>query len=213
MRASLAKRVPGAPRASRPKGGSFVSWIRSIPPEQATGTAKAVYERLMSRAGGSAPVNLWAAQGLDAAALEARAGHERALMDDPAPLSRAQAELIALVVSATNGCAYCVAHFAPRLAQALGDEALARVVARDYREANLAARDRVLLDYAVALTCEPSERKLEDVERLREYGFDDAAILRATGITGFYNALNRLVCGLGVELEPGLEAWEFGAQR
>jgi hypothetical protein len=35
-------------------------------------------------------------------------------------------------------------------------------VARDYREADLPARDRVLLDYAVALTCEPSERKADE---------------------------------------------------
>ena len=137
----------------------------------------------------------------------------RTLMDDPAPLTRAQAELIAVVVSATNGCGYCVAHHGPKLAAALADPALARAVARDYREANLPARERVLLDCAVALTCEPSERKLEDIERLREYGFDDAAILKATEITAYYNAINRVVCALGVSLEAGLEAWEFGAQK
>ena len=34
----------------------------------------------------------------------------------------------------------------------------------------------VLLDYAVALTCEPEERTAADIERLREYGFGDAEI-------------------------------------
>ena len=57
------------------------------------------------------------------------------------------------------------------------------------------------------------ERKLEDIERLREYGFDDVAILKATEITAYYNAINRVVCALGVSLEAGLEAWEFGAQK
>ena len=33
-------------------------------------------------------------------------------------------------------------------------------MAQDYREADLPARDRVLLDYAVALTCEPAEREI-----------------------------------------------------
>ena len=118
-----------------------------------------------------------------------------------------------LVVSATNGCAYCVAHHGPKLAKALGNETLAHAVALDYREADLQARDRVLLDYAVALTCEPAERKQEDIERLREYGFDDAAVLKVTEITAFYNAVNRIVCGLNVELEDGVTPWEFGAQR
>ncbi|HKQ58426.1 MAG TPA: peroxidase-related enzyme [Candidatus Eisenbacteria bacterium] len=135
------------------------------------------------------------------------------LLTDPAPLTRAQAELIAVVVSATNGCGYCVAHHGPRAAAALGDEALARAVAKDYREANLAARDRVLLDAAVALTCEPCERKQEDIDRVREYGFDDAAIVRMTELAAFYNLVNRIACGLGVALEPGVQAWEFGTQR
>jgi uncharacterized peroxidase-related enzyme len=117
------------------------------------------------------------------------------------------------VVSATNGCGYCVAHHGPRLARALGDESLARAVAADYREANLRAQDRVLLDYAVALTCEPAERKLEDVDRMREYGFDDPAIVRATAIAAYYGLVNRIVGALGVALEADLAAWEFGAQK
>jgi len=106
-----------------------------------------------------------------------------------------------------------VAHHGPRLAKALGDEALARAVALDYREANLAARDRVLLDHAVALTCEPAERKRDDIERLAEYGFDDAAVLRATEIAAFYGLVNRIVSTLGVTLESDVPAWEFGAQK
>jgi len=86
-------------------------------------------------------------------------------------------------------------------------------VALDYREANLAARDRVLLDAAVALTCEPAERTNADIERLREYGFDDAAILKLTEITALYNLVNRVASALGVSLEDGMKPWEFGAQR
>jgi len=36
---------------------------------------------------------------------------------------------------------------------------------------------------------------------LRAAGFDDAAILRATEITAYFNFVNRLADGLGVELE------------
>jgi len=161
----------------------------------------------------SGMTSLLEALALHAPDLKATVEHGRALMDDPSPLSNAQGELIAVVVSATNGCGYCVAHYGPRLALALGDEALARAVARDYREANLAARDRVLLDHAVALTCEPSERKLEDVERVREYGFDDTAILRATHLAAWFGFVNRLASGLGVALEPDIHEWEFGDQR
>jgi len=189
------------------------SWTRAVPPEAATGHLASLYERIRARSSRGQVGHLWQAQAIDPAGLEALFDHTRTLIDEPAPLSRAQAELIALVVSATNGCDYCVAHHGPRLARALEDEALARAVAADYREANLAARDRVLLDYAVALTCEPAERKLEDIERMREYGFSDEGIVRATAIASLYNHVNRVACALGVTLEPGLAAWEYGSQR
>ena len=190
-----------------------MSWIEMVETERAAGPLDAIYRRIRDRSSRGTVSHLWQTCGLDPRGVEALYAHYGALMEDPAPLTKSQAELIALVVSATNGCGYCVAHHGPRLIRALGDETLARAVARDYREANLAARDRVLLDAAVALTCEPSERKQEDIERLREYGFDDLAILKATEIAAFYNLINRLVSALGVEAEPGLEAWEFGAQK
>ena len=190
-----------------------MSWTRTVPPESATGSLKNLYEQIRARSSHRAVSNFWQAGGLDPRGLESLFAYTRTLMDDPAPLTPAQAELIALVVSATNGCTYCVAHHGSKLAAVLGDEALARAVALDYREANLTARDRVLLDCAVALTCEPAERKQEDIERVREYGFDDAAILKATEITALYNAINRIVCGLGVELEPDVPAWEYGEQK
>ena len=190
-----------------------MSWTRSIAPDKASGDLAAIYERVRARSSSGRVSNLWQAMASEPRGLERTYDLYRALMDDPAPLTIAQAELIALVVSATNGCGYCVTHHGPRLAKALGDETLARGVAIDYRETNLAARDRVLLDYAVALTCEPAERKLEDVDRVREYGFDDAAILKAIEIAALYNAINRIASALGVELESDVPEWKFGAQR
>jgi uncharacterized peroxidase-related enzyme len=188
-------------------------WTRPIAPAEARGDLARIYERIRASASRGAVSTLWQSLGHDPRGLEALHALYRTLMDDPAPLTRTQAELIAVVVSATNGCGYCVAHHGPKLAAALGDPALAQAVARDYREANLKAADRVLLDCAVALTCEPCERKLEDIERMREYGFDDAAIVKATEIAAYYNLTNRIACALGVPLEAGLEPWEFGAQR
>lgn len=186
-----------------------MSWIAT-----ATDAASAaVLDSIRGRSRSGRVSNFWRALALDPRALGLLYDLHRALRDEPAPLTPAQFELIAVVVSATNGCGYCVTHHGPALARALGDEALARAVARDYREANLAARDRVLLDYAVALTCEPAERTRADVERVREYGFADAAIVRATIVAAYFNEANRLASSLGVELEPSLVPWEFGTQR
>ena len=72
---------------------------------------------------------------------------------------------------------------------------------RDYRNAPISSVDRAMLDYAVKLTKTPWEMAQEDVDKLREEGFGDAAILDINQITGYYNFVNRLADGLGVELE------------
>ena len=58
-----------------------------------------------------------------------------------------------------------------------------------------------MLDYAVKLTKAPWEMEQEDVDQLRGEDFSDAAILDINQITGYYNFVNRLADGLGVELE------------
>jgi uncharacterized peroxidase-related enzyme len=189
-----------------------MTWIATVSPEKADAELAPIYARIASHSRSGGVSNLWQAWGGDAAGLGTLHAHYRALMAEPAPLTGAQAEMIAVVVSATNGCGYCVAHHGPRLARQVG-EPLARAIALDYREANLAARDRVLIDAAVALTCEPAERTQADIERVREYGFDDASILKATEIAALYNLVNRVVCALGVPLENGLEPWRYGSQK
>ena len=188
-------------------------WILNEPPARATGPIAILYERIRLLSPTGRISNFWQVYGSDTRALEKLYELYQAIMDDPAPLTPSQADLVAMVVSATNGCGYCVAHRGPKLVKSLVDESLARAVAMDYRAANLPARDRVMLDYAVALTCEPSERTQEDIERLREYGFDDAQILKITEIAAFYGLVNRIANALGIELEPGVEEWEFGAQK
>ena len=80
---------------------------------------------------------------------------------------------------------------------------------QDYRQAALSAADRAMLDYAVKLTRKPWTMKILDVVKLRKVGFSDSAILDINQITGYYNFVNRLADGLGVELEhywPNKEA-------
>lgn len=58
-----------------------------------------------------------------------------------------------------------------------------------------------MLEYAAKLTLEPWNMKKSDVEKLREAGFSDAAILDICQVAGYYAFVNRLADGLGVELE------------
>lgn len=58
-----------------------------------------------------------------------------------------------------------------------------------------------MLDYAVKLTGAPDAMGESDVTRLREVGLSDAEILDTCQVACYYNFVNRMAQGLGVELE------------
>jgi uncharacterized peroxidase-related enzyme len=68
----------------------------------------------------------------------------------------------------------------------------------DYRQAPLEAADRAMLDYVAKLTLKPVSVQREDVENLRQHGFDDTAILQINLIASWFNYINRVADGLGV---------------
>ncbi len=70
-----------------------------------------------------------------------------------------------------------------------------------------------MLDYAVKLSRAPSAVTSDDVERLREAGFEDAAILDICQVTSYYNYVNRLADGLGVELESSWRNEDLSISR
>lgn len=57
------------------------------------------------------------------------------------------------------------------------------------------------MGYALALTHRPAAMTRDDLAPLRAAGLDDAEILDANQVTAYYAYANRLVDGLGVELE------------
>jgi uncharacterized peroxidase-related enzyme len=69
---------------------------------------------------------------------------------------------------------------------------------RDWRAAELDARDRTMLEYVEKLTLRPVTVGREDIEALRRVGFDDTAILQINLLASWFNYINRVADGLGV---------------
>ncbi|MBI2391219.1 MAG: peroxidase [Deltaproteobacteria bacterium] len=82
-----------------------------------------------------------------------------------------------------------------------GDAALVESLSLDPATAPVPARMRAMIDFAIALTKSPSDRSGERVEQLRAAGLDDRAILDVTQVVAYFNFVNRMAEGLGVELE------------
>ncbi len=177
-----------------------MSWIQVVGPESAKGTLAEVYEEVGRRRGEIADIQQ--VQSLNPKAMKAHLDLYLSLVYRKGELSRAQREMIGVTVSSLNGCPYCVIHHAEALSHYEKSPAVVDGVKGDYREAPLRSADRAMLDYAAKLTTSPRAMTREDIEALRNAGFRDEAILDINLITSYFNFVNRVVHGLGVQLEP-----------
>ena len=77
-----------------------------------------------------------------------------------------------------------------------------KAIVSGYAAAPISEPERALLDYAVKLTREPSDCSEGDIAALRQTGWSDSAILDLNLVVAYFNFVNRIAEGLGVQLEP-----------
>lgn len=81
-----------------------MAWIETIPPAEAAGVLKSVYDAARKRAGSVANIVRMMSPNPDV--LRASMGLYRTIMFGESPLPRSLRELLATVVSRTNDCYY-----------------------------------------------------------------------------------------------------------
>ncbi len=77
-------------------------------------------------------------------------------------------------------------------------------VAHDFRQAELSDQDLALAEAAWKLTVAPWEWGAADVDALRAVGLDDAAIHEAVQVVAYFNYINRVCDGLGIDPEADM---------
>ena len=131
--------------------------------------------------------------------------HYEELMKGDSGLSKAEREMIAVVVSVANECRYCIAAHAAALRKLTKDAALADAIADDHTSAPLEPRVRAMLDYARKLTLHTTAMTEADVDALRDAGWADEDVMDIAEVTGMFNLTNRMASGLGWEPNPEYE--------
>ncbi len=64
------------------------------------------------------------------------------------------------------------------------------------------AKERALLAYVHKVTLHPKDCRREDLEQLRAQGASDEEIHNCVQVCAYFNYINRIADGLGVDLEP-----------
>lgn len=127
--------------------------------------------------------------------------HE-ALLRGKSPLTEAERELIAAYVSALNRCRYCQAvHTATAERLGIAKGTLQHLI-DDLDATSVPARMKPVLRYALKLTREPNALTKADADAVFAAGWDETALYHVVAVTALFNFMNRLVEGLGIELDP-----------
>ncbi len=95
---------------------------------------------------------------------------------------------------------------------ALFDE-IAGKLQRDWRSAPLRGDVRALIEYGEKLTRFPASCIRADVDRLRSAGWTDEAIHDAAQVVAYFNYINRIADGLGIDPEPDMRPWVARARE
>jgi uncharacterized peroxidase-related enzyme len=175
--------------------------IKIVSQEEATGRLKAVYDELIEKRGQLAEVHM--IQSLRPESIMKHIDLYMEIMYTRSKLSRAQREMIAVIVSAANQCEYCQMHHGQALNHYWKNWDRVDQLRKAFRSMeDLNEKERALCEYAEVMTLYPGSAKETDhTLPLKQLGFDDSAILDATLVIAYFNFVNRIVMGLDVELE------------
>lgn len=125
------------------------------------------------------------------------------LMLGQSGLTKLEREMIAVAVSSVNHCYYCLTAHGAAVRQLSGDPKLGEMMVMNYRAADLSARQKAMLDFAVKLTETPDKMDEADRQALREAGFTNRDIWDVASTAAFFNMSNRMAAA--VDMRPNDE--------
>ena len=134
-----------------------------------------------------------------------------ALMEKPGGLSKAEREMIVVATSGVNNCQYCVVAHGAILRIRAKNPLIADQIAVNYRKADLAPRQKAMLDFAVKVAERSDAIDDKDYEELKSHGFSDDDAWDIAAIAAMFAMSNRLANAFSIR--PNDEFYAMGRER
>jgi uncharacterized peroxidase-related enzyme len=115
-----------------------------------------------------------------------------ALMDKDGGLTKAEREMIVVATSSANQCQYCVIAHGAILRIRAKNPLIADQIASNYRKADITARQKAMLDFAMKVSTEAYEISDVDFVDLSKHGFSEDDIWDIAAISAFFGLSNRM---------------------
>lgn len=114
------------------------------------------------------------------------------LMLGESGLTKLEREMVAVVVSATNRCHYCLVAHGAAVRQLSGDPLLGEALVTNWRVADVDARVGAMLAFAEKITLASATISEDDRATLRAHGLTDRDIWDLSNVAAFFNMSNRV---------------------
>ena len=178
-----------------------MSWIETVPYENASGRLKQLYDRV--KGPDNNVDNIMMMHSLRPHTMEGHmAIYKYVLHHSNNTIPKWFLETLGVWVSSLNKCDYCVQHHFGGLKRLLNNDERSDAILSAIKSENIAAaplddRQKIAMSYAEILTRNPSELNEEIIGQLREAGYDDGEILEINQVSSYFCYANRTVLGLG----------------
>ena len=125
-----------------------------------------------------------------------------ALMEKSEGLTKAEREMIVVATSGFNQCIYCVVAHGAILRIREKNPLIADQIATNYRKADITAKQRMMLDFAVKNSQQANEIDEPDIQTLLENGFTMEEIWDIGSIAALFALSNRLANMANIKPNP-----------
>jgi uncharacterized peroxidase-related enzyme len=119
--------------------------------------------------------------------------YAKALMGKKSGLTPAEKEMLIIATSSDNGCMYCVQSHGAALRIITKNPQISDQVAVNYHEADLTAREKAIIDFAMKVSNNSKLISDKDIEALSKHGLNREDALDIAGITAFFGLSNRMM--------------------
>lgn len=185
-----------------------VPHIKVINEDDASGELKNVYEQIGSARGKLS--NIMKIHSLMPDTMIKHLELYLSIMFSKTNLSREEKEILAVVVSKNNNCDYCVNHHAEALNHYWKNSERLYKFISSLEDPSFSNKFKSAVKHASQLTKEPSSVTKKDIDELKQFGWNDEDILGINLIISYFNFVNRIALGLGVEFaEEEIKGYKY----
>lgn len=174
-----------------------MTFIKIIDETEAEGKLKDVYDNIISSRGKLS--NIMKIHSLNPEAMINHIELYKSIMFGKSKISREIKEMIAVIVSVVNKCEYCIRHHAEALNYYWKNNEKLQMFINDHLSIKLSPRINILLDYAYNLTAFPNSISQKTIDDIKTFNWNDEDVLLVNLIISYFNFVNRIALGLGVE--------------